>query len=76
MAYVNVAEWKPEQVCEWLKGKVHCLLRASLLFVFCFDLLLLSGRGGVIVLKPTVKIQPKSFQVCLQTCWFSYSHNT
>lgn len=20
MAYVNVAEWKTEQVCEWLKG--------------------------------------------------------
>lgn len=21
MAYVNVAEWKPDQVTEWLKGK-------------------------------------------------------
>jgi len=20
MAYVNVAEWKADQVCEWLKG--------------------------------------------------------
>ena len=23
MAYVNVAEWKPEQVTEWLKGKIR-----------------------------------------------------
>lgn len=22
MAYVNVAEWKPDQVSEWLKGKI------------------------------------------------------
>lgn len=34
MAYVNVAEWKTDQVCEWLKGaenrvslriSVHCI---------------------------------------------------
>ena len=23
MAYVNVAEWKTDQVCEWLKGTVN-----------------------------------------------------
>lgn len=26
MAYVNVAEWKTDQVCEWLKGAKENLL--------------------------------------------------
>lgn len=32
MAYVNVAEWKPEQVTEWLKGRIQLLRNVTSCF--------------------------------------------
>lgn len=29
MAYVNVAEWSPDQVAEWLKGKKSLIKKIS-----------------------------------------------
>ena len=29
MAYVNVAEWSPEQVCDWIRGSYHIQLVKS-----------------------------------------------
>lgn len=39
MAYVNVAEWKPDQVTDWLKGKeqLHILVSISTRTIIIID---------------------------------------
>lgn len=37
MAYVNVAEWKTEQVCEWLKGVKNRIFFKIRIFIDIFS---------------------------------------
>lgn len=37
MAYVNVAEWKTEQVCEWLKGVKNRIFFGIKIFIDIFS---------------------------------------
>ena len=39
MAYVNVLEWKAEQVADWLQGKNPALLLSLFKLLFCHSLI-------------------------------------